>query len=55
MDPLRVLIRIRLENGRPKGWRERDIEKLAELSKLMWRDFSRRYKIKWMGNLIVEG
>lgn len=55
MNPLRILIQIRMKEGRPKGWRNRDIKRLAELSRLMWRDFSRRYNVKWKENMIVEG
>ena len=54
MNTLRVLIRIRSKIGRPKGWRNRDVKRLMELARILWCNFSRRYRIKWMGGVILE-
>ena len=53
-NPLRILVRIRLSRGRPKGRRERDVRRLMELARAMWMSFSRRYGLKWLEGEIVE-
>lgn len=54
MNVLRILIRIRSEIGRPKGWRNRDVKRLMELARILWSSFSRRYRIKWVKGVILE-
>ena len=51
---LRVLMKIRMERGRPKGWRNRDIKRLMELSKFLWLSFCRRYNVRWVKKEIIE-
>lgn len=47
-------MRIRSEIGRPKGWRNRDVKRLMELARILWLNFSRRYRIKWVEETILE-
>lgn len=54
MNVLRILIRIRMERGRPRGRKKRDIRRLMELAKLLWDDFRGRYNIRWREGEISE-